>query len=196
MCAWSFGLNQAQQYHTNNVEGGYAAYDNLINANLKLDVTVGSGSPYQLVQQQYVYAPPKSQCALTPINLPSLPAPTVESWMTFYNALQDSNQYYVVLQYTNLVTVFTQSWISPQASYGQHVEFGAMLAPGTHIQAWLIVRASDDKVVFSKNMFDSDANAHFFTDSVNSNLILLWAHSSGKLLSAHYGTPGMVRRRQ
>jgi hypothetical protein len=194
MCAWTFGLNQAQQYHTNNVEGGYAAYDNLINANLKLDVTVGSGSPYHLVQQQYVTAPPKSQCAMTPFNLPSLPAPTVESWMTFYNAFSDSNQYYVVLQYTNIVTANTKSWISPKASYGQHVEFSKMLAPGTRIKAWLIVRASDDKVVLTKNSGDSDMN--FPTDSVNSNLILLWAHSSGKMLSAHYGTPGMVRRRQ
>jgi hypothetical protein len=157
-------------------------------------VTVGSGSPYYLLEQQYVTAPPNSQCAMTPFNLPVLPAATVESWMTFYNAVEDNNQYYVILQYTNFVTSFTKQWVSPPASYGQHVESSKMLPPGTRINSWEIVLATDDTIVFTKSSGDTDAN--FPTDSVNSNLILLWADSSsGVMLSARYGSPGMVRVR-
>ena len=55
---------------------------NVMNANLVLN------GVYYLVQQQYVYSPPNSQCALTTANLPTLPAATVTSSLSFYNGYQ------------------------------------------------------------------------------------------------------------
>ena len=59
-----------------------AVSNNVINANLVLN------GVYYLVQQQYVYSPPNSQCALTAANLPTLPAATVTSSLSFYNGYQ------------------------------------------------------------------------------------------------------------
>ena len=59
-----------------------AVLNNVINANLVLN------GVYYLVQQEYVYSPPNSQCALTTANLPTLPAATVTSSLSFYNGYQ------------------------------------------------------------------------------------------------------------
>ena len=69
-----------------------AVLNNVINANLLIN------GVYYLVQQEYVYSPPNSQCALTTANLPTVPAATVTSSLSFYNG------YKVFLDYSTFLS--------------------------------------------------------------------------------------------
>ena len=107
LCAWTFGMNTAQQYLTTN-PSPFAVTNNVINANLVLN------GVYYLVQQQYVYSPPNSQCALTTVSLPTLPTATVTSSLSFYNGYKVvpwSFQFSVFLAITVYCT--NHSFISP-----------------------------------------------------------------------------------
>jgi len=92
LCANAFAKASTvnSYWNTNNPDGTNKIYNNKINANLKLPVTVGSGSPYYLVQPEYYYSPPNSQCVLAPSEVVTLP--TVTRTITFVNAFKDSNQ--------------------------------------------------------------------------------------------------------
>ena len=92
LCANAFAKQSTvnSYFNTNNPAKTNAIYQNKINANLKLPVTVGTGSPYYLVQPEYYFSPPNSQCLMAPSEL--VPLATVTRTLTFVNAFKDTNQ--------------------------------------------------------------------------------------------------------
>jgi hypothetical protein len=162
LCAYGFGKagTVPQYYNTNNPSGPAGPYRNAINANLKLPVTVGTGSPYYLVQLLYYYRPPHSQCVLAPSE--AIPLANTTRRLTFVNAYPDGNQYRILLQYNTLATVRRKVWLSPPVAYGDAAAMQkVMLSPTIAVQI-SVVRAADGVVVYT----DGGAVATNWTSAV------------------------------
>ena len=149
LCAYGFAKAATLHayYNTNNPAGPAGPYRNAINANLRLPVTIGAGSPYYLLQLLYYYRPPHSQCVLAPSEATLLANTTRR--LTFINAYPDGNQYRALVQYNTLATQRRKVWLSPPAAYGDAAAMQkVMLSPTVAVQI-SIVRAADGAVVYA-----------------------------------------------
>ena len=193
LCAWSFGSNPSQQFNTLN--SPTFAGNGQMNANLKLPVTIGTGSPYYLVQMQYVYSPPNSQCAMTQKNLPTLSTSTAVHYLSVYNAFKDKYSYKIELwyRYNDNRNMATHSYVSPNAvAYGQHMEFGKFLA-NVVVVGLFVFRSDNNGLVYMKGGSDSDIP--FTIDSANANILVLWGECTtscgpSDMLAQHFGFSG------
>ena len=194
LCAWSFGSNPTSQFNTLNTPT--FAGNGEMNANLKLPVTIGTGSPYYLVQMQYVYSPPNSQCAMTPKNLPTLSTTsTAVHYLSVYNAFKDKYSYKIDLwyRYNDNRNMATHSIVSPKGvAYGQHMEFGTFMA-NMLITGVFIYRSDNNVLVYQKTMSDSDMP--FTIDSANANILVIWGECTTNcgptnMVAQHFGFSG------
>jgi len=135
-----------------------------------------------------VFNPPNSQCAMSANAIVTpLPAATQTNALTFYNGINDNNQYYLIVLYYTKVNFWTKVWKSPTVAYGSSVQFSKVFPPGNLFEGYRVVRAKDNVIVASKNR---DPNELWTIDNVNSWMVLAWSDAQNNYFTGSFGTSG------